>query len=473
LKIDNPRWIASTSNHSRWSITRQLTWLYALSASVMLIFASGFLYWALITTLEKEDEQFFDRRIKFLERLLRADDQEALEREISQENGGFNNSQYSTYTRILNESGITLHETPGMDQETPPTVFPNARESKGKIKKWHSADNKTYLLVAARTGSDGFGWQIQMALDETDEEVLISRYEHYSAGVLLTGILVSAAIGAVIARRGMKPLADITGVAERITASQLHERIDVVPWPQELVSLARAFDAMLDRLEDSFDRLFQFSADLAHELRTPINNLRGEAEVALSRPREAHEYREILASSLEEYDRLSRMMDSLLFLARADNAQAMVTRSRIDVRTEVTKVINFYEALAADQKVRVTCMGDGTMDADPILFRRIISNLLSNALYYTPGGGEVAFSIQCVDDGIEVVCRDSGAGIAQEHLSKIFDRFYRVNPSRNTKKEGAGLGLAIVKSIVGLHSGKIGVQSTVGQGTSIQLFFPI
>ncbi|PTQ76343.1 heavy metal sensor kinase [Nitrosospira multiformis] len=191
------------------------------------------------------------------------------------------------------------------------------------------------------------------------------------------------------------------------------------------------------------------SADLAHELRTPINNPRGEAEVALSRPREAPEYREILASSLEEYDRLSRVMDSLLFLARADNAQAMITRSRIDVRTEVTKVINFYEALAAEQKVRVTCMGDGTMDADPILFRRIISNLLSNALRYTPGGGEVAFSIQCIDSGIEVVCRDSGAGIAQEHLSKIFDRFYRVNPSRNTKKEGAGLGLAIVKSIVG------------------------
>ncbi|ODT84678.1 MAG: hypothetical protein ABS69_02580 [Nitrosomonadales bacterium SCN 54-20] len=465
------RRVASISSHSHWSITRQLTWLYALSASVMLIFASGFLYWILITTLEKEDEQFFDRRIKFLERLLRADDREALEREISQENVGFTNSQYRTYSRILDESGITLHETPGMDLETPSAVFPDSRESKGKIKKWHSADDKTYLLVANRIGGDGFGWQIQMALDETDEEVLITRYEHYLAGVLLTGILVSAAIGAIIARRGMKPLVDITGVAERITASQLHERIDVVPWPQELVSLARAFDAMLDRLEDSFDRLFQFSADLAHELRTPINNLRGEAEVALSRPREAHEYREILASSLEEYDRLSRMMDSLLFLARADNAQAMVTRSRIDARTEITKVINFYEALAAEQKVQVACMGDGMMDADPILFRRIISNLLSNALHYTPGGGEIAFSIQYVDGGLEVVCRDSGEGIAQEHLSKIFDRFYRVNPSRNTK-EGAGLGLAIVKSIISLHSGRIGVQSTIGQGTSIRLFFP-
>ena len=161
-------------------------------------------------------------------------------------------------------------------------------------------------------------------MDETGEEVLISRYERYLTGVLLIGILVSAAIGIITAQRGMKPLAEITRAAERITASQLHERIDVAHWPQELVSLARAFDEMLDRLEDSFSRLSQFSADLAHELRTPINNLRGEAEVALSKPREAHEYREILASSLEEYDRLSRMMDSLLFLAKADSAQAMI-----------------------------------------------------------------------------------------------------------------------------------------------------
>jgi two-component system heavy metal sensor histidine kinase CusS len=238
------------------------------------------------------------------------------------------------------------------------------------------------------------------------------------------------------------------------------------------VSLARAFDGMLDRLEDSFDRLSRFSADLAHELRTPINNLRGEAEVALSKPREEQEYREILASSLEEYERLSRMMDSLLFLARAESAQAMLARSRIDVRTEITKVINFYEALAAERKVPVTCAGDGVMDADPILFQRVISNLLSNSLRYTPSGGKIVFSIQDVDNGVEVTCCDSGTGIAQEHLSRIFDRFYQISPSRNPKTDDAGLGLAIVKSIVNLHGGRIGIKSALGEGTSVQVFFP-
>lgn len=474
MKIDSIQ-LKIKPGFPRWSITRRLAWLYTLSASIMLIFASGFLYWVLITTLEKQDEQFISSRIQVLKLILRSGNTEALEREISEENVEFANSQYRAYSRILDESGHTLYEAHGMNQEIPPAAFPDPNELASKAKKWRSATNRSYLLIAAQTGGNGAEGPkrlIQMALDETDEEVLVSQYERYLTGVLLIGILMSAAIGIITARRGMKPLAEITRAAERITVSQLHERIDVAQWPQELISLAGAFDQMLDRLEESFSRLSQFSADLAHELRTPINNLRGEAEVALSKPREAHEYREILASSLEEYDRLSRMMDSLLFLAKADSAQAMVTCSPIDARTEIEKVIAFYEALAAEQDVRVICEGNETIKADPILFRRVISNLLSNALHYTPAGGEIAFSIQCIDDGIEVTCRDSGIGIGQEHLPKIFDRFYQISPSRNAKSEGAGLGLAIVKSIVDLHRGNVAVQSITGQGTSLRLFFP-
>ena len=164
---------------------------------------------------------------------------------------------------------------------------------------------------------------------------------------------------------------------------------------------------------------------------------------------------------------MSRMMDSLLFLAKADSAQTMIKSLTIDAPTEIKKVIAFYEALAAEQDVTVTCEGDGKVDADPILFRRAISNLLSNSLRYTPSGGKITFSIHHVDSGIEVICRDSGIGIAQEHSPKIFDRFYRSLSSRNGKTEGAGLGLAIVKSIIDLHRGKIAVQSVIGQGTSV------
>ena len=253
-------------------------------ASIMLIFASGFLYWVLIATLEQEDEQFLNSRVHVLDIILQAGNSKALEHEIAEENIGFPSSQYLTYSRILDESGRTLYEAPGMNQEIPPAVFPDPNELTGKAKKWRSTTNRSYLLSAGQTGGGDTGRpkrQIQVALDETGEEILISRYERYLIGVLLIGILVSAAIGIITARRGMKPLAEITRAAERITASQLHERIDAAQWPQELVSSGGAFDRMLDRLEDSFNRLSQFSADLAHELRTPINNLRGEAEVVL------------------------------------------------------------------------------------------------------------------------------------------------------------------------------------------------
>ena len=441
----------------------------------MLIFASAFLYWVLVDTLEKEDEQFLTSRIHFLDRILLEGNTEALAREVSQENVGLTGSHYHTYSRILDESGHTLYEAPGMNQEIPPEVFPNLNNPLGQPKKWRSITNRSYLLMTKQTGGGDTSTprrQIQVALDETGEEVLVSRYERYLTGVLLIGILAATAIGIIIARRGMRPLTDITATAEHVTVSQLHERIDAAQWPQELVSLARAFNGMLDRLEDSFNRLSQFSADLAHELHTPVNNLRGEAEVALSRAREANEYREVLASSLEEYDRLSRMIDSLLFLAKADASQTTLAASPIDAGMEIEKIIAFYEAMAAEQDVRVTCEGNAIINADPILFRRVISNLLSNALHYTSPGGKVSFSIRSVEGGTDVTCCDSGAGIAKEHLPKVFDRFYRISPSRHTKSEGAGLGLAIVKSIVDLHDGDVTIQSVVNEGTSIRLFFP-
>ena len=188
---------------------------------------------------------------------------------------------------------------------------------------------------------------------------------------------------------------------------------------------------MLDRLEDSFNRLSQFSADLAHELRTPINNLRGEAGVALSQARTPEEYRRTLESSLEEYARLSRLIDNLLFLARADGPMISIARTPCDAQKAIEVVREFYEALAEDRGVEVVCGGEAILEADPVLFRQTISNLLSNALSYTPRGGKVSISVQRQDDRtVEVSVNDTGCGIPAEHLPKIFDRFYRVDPAR-------------------------------------------
>ncbi|MGH8583160.1 MAG: heavy metal sensor histidine kinase, partial [Gammaproteobacteria bacterium] len=258
-------------------------------------------------------------------------------------------------------------------------------------------------------------------------------------------ILFSCGVGVFVARRGLQPLKDIATAADCISASQLHERIAAKAWPEELASLARSFDQMLDRLEDSFSRLSQFSADLAHELRTPINNLRGEAGVALSHARTPEEYRRTLESSLEEYARLSRLIDNLLFLARADGPMTSVARKPCDARKAIEVVREFYEALAADRGIEVACGGEATLEADPVLFRQAISNLLANALNCTARGGKVSISVQRQGDRtVKVSVSDSGCGIPAEHLPKIFDRFYRVGPARSRQPNASGLGLAIV-----------------------------
>jgi len=267
--------------------------------------------------------------------------------------------------------------------------------------------------------------------------------------MLLGGILFSILAGILAARKGLRPLAEIAKAAERISASQLHDRIGPKQWPGELTALTAAFDEMLKRLEDSFTRLSQFSSDLAHELRTPINNLMGEAEVALSRERPSGEYRQVLESSLEEYARLSRMIDGLLFLARAETKDKRISRTAIDARKEIEAVRDFHEAVASERGVQVTCQGNATINADPILFRRALSNLLSNALQYTPQGGMVTLLVSKTDgESVEVSVQDTGIGISPEHLPRIFDRFYRADPARSQYPQGTGLGLALSFTVI-------------------------
>jgi two-component system heavy metal sensor histidine kinase CusS len=230
---------------------------------------------------------------------------------------------------------------------------------------------------------------------------------------------------------------------------------------------------MLGRLEDSFNRLSRFSADLAHELRTPIHNLMGEAEVALSRTRSSEDYREVLESSLEEGQRLSRMIDSLLFLARAENAETRLEFSLVNVRNEMQAVVDYYDAVIAENQLEVHCEGQARLMADSILLRRALTNLLSNAVRHTPASGRITLSARETANGAaEISVTDSGPGIPAAHLPRVFDRFYRIDPARAHSEKGTGLGLAIVKSIMELHGGTVTVESGPGRGTTACLHFP-
>lgn len=461
-----------------WSITGRLTLLHTLSAFGMLVLSTAFLYWVLANNLERKDNQFLADEIHVLRVILQEhpNDLRALEEEVKWEGAALQFTTY--YARILDEERHTLIETPGMGI-IPASLFPaptGVTEASVKQVKWRFRDSRSYLLMSAWAAvghSGGKQRLIQVALDMSYEDALLADYRLKLAMVLFLGISFAAGTGIVVARKGMHPLGEIAKAAQQITVTQFHKRLEPTRWPKELVALATAFDEMLNRLEDSFTRLSQFSADLAHELRTPINNLMGEAEVALSRPRTPEEYRQILESNLEEYAKLSRMIDSLLFLARAESTENSIKKLRFSALQEIEAVCEFHDAVAEERGVVVTCQGEAFVHADATLFRRAISNLLSNALQYTPRGGKIAISVkQSAEEWVEVSVSDTGPGIEPEHLPKIFDRFYRADRSRAQHPEGTGLGLAIVKSIMELHGGTVTIQSEPTQGTTVTLKFP-
>lgn len=462
-----------------WSITRRLTLLYVASSAALLVLAAGFLYWTLKRNLEHTRHALLASKIEVLRGLLREPDQaQALASEVEHEASESHPLRY--FLRILDDQGDVLLETPGMKDLVAAAQFPASVEPTASplnhIER-SSLQGRSLLLLSIQALAGVAGEEkrtLQIALETTAGTALLSDYRNKILIVLGLGVIFAAFAGVWVARQGMRPLVEITKTARHITASQLHERIAGSRWPAELSELASAFDAMLDRLEGSFTRLSQFSADLAHALRSPINNLRGEAEVSLARARTPEEYQQILASSLEEYERLSRMIDGLLFLARADDPKAAVQRVRFDARKEIDAVREFYEALAREQEVEVVCEGNSWLTGDPMLFRRAVSNLLANALRHTPVQGNVRISLRSLaDQTVELTVRDTGSGIAPEQLPKIFDRFYRGDQLRTQIPGGNGLGLAIVQSVMRLHGGSAAAQSRLGQGTTITLKFPV
>jgi two-component system heavy metal sensor histidine kinase CusS len=325
-------------------------------------------------------------------------------------------------------------------------------------------------LVALNEESGNQPYTLQVAQDRSSDEQVEKNFAVLFAVVLSGGVMASALIAIIVTRRGLQPLRQLTESVSRIGPDQLKERIGSTGWPGELQPLAIAFDQMLKRLDDSFTRLSQFSADLAHELRTPIANMLGEAQVALTRDRTAADYRETIESTVAECERLSRIVDNLLFVARVDAAREPIARKWFDARAAVEKIAAFYQTVADDHHVRITCSGDGQIHADPDLFERTLANLLDNALRFTPENGSIEITLSDQNTYFDVAVSDNGCGIAAEHLPRVFDRFYRAEPSRGS--DGAGLGLALVKSILELHGGSVTIQSEAGHGTIVKLRFP-
>ncbi|VVN96750.1 Sensor protein CzcS [Pseudomonas fluorescens] len=277
--------------------------------------------------------------------------------------------------------------------------------------------------------------------------------------------------GYILVQRGLLPLRRVARHAHGIGVGNLGQRLDSQGAPLELLPMIEAFNAMLDRLGKGFVQLGQVSTDMAHELRTPINNLLGETQVALQQNRSIEAYQQLLASNVEELERLARMLDNMLFLARTDPASALRQRQELDAADEMERMADYFEGLAADVGIHINAQGSGVIWAEPMLLRRALANLCANAIKYGAADSELSICATPTADGIHLQVRNRGQTIPAEHLPRLFERFYRVDESRERSAQSNGLGLSIVATIMQLHNGGYSVTSTDGV-TCFELFFP-
>lgn len=327
-----------------------------------------------------------------------------------------------------------------------------------------SLDKHSYRIIANRVAlgiPDSQPANVAIAFDISgDEEFMLEFKEFLWFGMVLAALALGW-LAWVTVRKGLSPLNDVSAMMVNISAQRLDMPIPIEGVPQELKELVSSFNTMLARLDDSFRRLSEFSSDIAHELRTPIQNLMVQTEVTLTGERDIIEYRANLQSNLEEFVRLSRMISDMLFLAKADNRLLVLHRESIDLHSEVTRLLEFYEALASERGIRLTQRGAATAYADRLMLQRAISNLLSNAIRFTPEGMALEVTLgETADHQAMIAVANQGAAIPEEHLPRIFDRLYRVDASRQDgHNENVGLGLAITRSIVEMHKGTISVES--------------
>ena len=308
--------------------------------------------------------------------------------------------------------------------------------------------------------------------DQTIEALValdLSHHVHFLASVrnatwagVVVAALAAALFGWFAAHRGLAPLRQVTETARKLSAGQLAERLAIDDAPLEVRDHIEAFNGMLARLEAAFQRLADYSADIAHELRTPISNLMTQTQVALSRPRTIDEYQDILASNLEEYERVARMVSDMLFLAKAEENTLAHAGESVSLALEADALIDFYEALAEERQVRIVRQGQASVQGDRLMLRRALSNLISNALRHTPKEGQITIRIDADAAGVRLDVCNVGDPIAAEQIERIFERFHRGSAQRESRGEGAGLGLAITRSIVQAHGGHITARSAEG-----------
>ncbi|MBV4552810.1 heavy metal sensor histidine kinase [Pseudomonas sp. SWRI102] len=437
-------------NH-RWSLSNRLALLFAACTAIVSLFAGVLFSRGSEAHFIELDQQVLEAKLIGVRRALQDshghDPRKLLDDELSR--------QADLALRIKDNEGVRWH---GGSIRIPAQV----PERLG-LSTLSDANNDYRVLNAPLYLDRADSAQLTLLLDITHHQHFLQRMQRLIWLTVGLSAVATALLGAWAARRGLRPLRRMGAIASNVSARSLNARLPEEHMPAELAELAHSINDMLGRLDDAFQRLSAFSADIAHELRTPLSNLLTHTQVTLTRERSLEDYREALHGNLEELQWMAQLVNDMLYLAKADHGLLALHREPLDLAQEADLLLEFFAPLAEDTHVHLSREGNSHMEGDRNMVRRALSNLMDNALRFTPDGGEVRVRIVDGAQEVSVSVENSGEGITADLLPRLFDRFYRADPSRQEgSSEHAGLGLAITRSIIRAHGGEIRCESADG-----------
>lgn len=450
------------------SLALRLIGFIGLSISLIFLGFGWLIERAIAQHFAQQDAEELEVITASIQHVLRTTPMGSTHTQLANQLAGAVQGHHGMYYLVADAHDHVLYATPGPDLAAMLRKVPLSTHLDADHLTVWADQGQTYrgAVVHLSDGDASSVYTAVVAADMGFHDHFMVHFHHTLWGGTSVAVLLVILVTWFSVHRGHAPLREVSARIRGISANQLHVRIDPRTVPIELADFATSFNTMIERVEQDFRQLSHFSADIAHELRTPVTNLVTQTQVVLSKARTLDEYKEVLYSNLEEYERMTKMIGDMLYLAQTDNQLVKPEQNPVDLAAEVQALFDYFEALADERHIRLLVSGTcRSVKGDRLMLRRALSNVLSNAIRHTPDGQTV--SVQLDGDGAEGQVRVSvtnpGETIAPEHLPHLFERFYRADPSRQHHGDGAGLGLAIVKSIMDLHGGTITVQSTAGQ----------
>lgn len=460
-----------TDGPAPYSLLRRLTLAFAMVAGLVFALTGAYLYKSLSAELKRRDDIEISGKLSQFLQLARAGGSTEAVRTDPAVFHEVLLSHPGVYLGIYDGQNNPLVEHTDKPNITLKALVTNEHPARVPYTCSPEGIGPSRCIFADEKLPSGEIVRVSLVRTATDRRSLLESYRVDIWVAVAIGAFLVGALGYAVARRGLHPVKSLGRQTSSIEAHNLNERLDIRGGPIELRELALSVNRMLNRLERAFVRLSQFSSDLAHDMRTPLANVISSSQITLSRPRTTDEYEALIDSTIEECERLQRMIENMLFLARTDNAQQHLKLSDLDAANELRRLASYFQGIADDKEINIVVEGNAQVSADATLFRRAVSNLVSNALAHAVPGSIVKLASSHSPRYAVVEVTNQGHPIAPEHVDRIFERFYRVDASRHGSSRNAGLGLAIVKSIMELHRGNVDVTSNDAR-TTFTLRFP-